>query len=179
MDNFNIKKFFKNQYLAEAEATDAEEKEFHTKLDTLVHNTFGKSPEEMEESKVAEYHSYLMKIGGKELAGTEEEHLTDVKNLGGDFDKYLQNEIDYFDISDDEEMVTAIERFRKGDMKENDDVQVDVNAKSRVQSKGGAEKKQARKGYGDKPNKSGRGKEVKRKMNKRNRKDAKQALKDA
>ena len=32
------------------EATDAEEEEFHTKLDTLVHNTFGKSPEEMEES---------------------------------------------------------------------------------------------------------------------------------
>jgi hypothetical protein len=36
------------------EATDAEEKEFHTKLDTLVHNTFGKSPEEMEESVGAE-----------------------------------------------------------------------------------------------------------------------------
>ena len=32
------------------EATDAEEEEFHTKLDTLVHNTFGKSPDEMEES---------------------------------------------------------------------------------------------------------------------------------
>jgi hypothetical protein len=28
------------------EATDSEEKEFHTKLDKLVHNTFGKSPEE-------------------------------------------------------------------------------------------------------------------------------------
>lgn len=39
------------------EATDAEEQEFHAKLDTLVHNTFGKRPEEeeIEEARRGEF----------------------------------------------------------------------------------------------------------------------------
>lgn len=159
MDNFNIKKFFKRQYLAEAEAIDEVNKNV--------------------EDKVAEYHTYLMKVGGKELAGTPDQHLQGIKNLNGDFDKYLQNEINYWESIGREDLQDAVEKFVRGDMNENDDVQAKVNDASKVKSKGGAEKKQARKGYGDKPNKSGRGKEMKRKMNKRNRKDAKQALKDA
>ena len=36
------------------EATDAEEKEFHSKLDKLVHKTFGKSPDEEKEDELKE-----------------------------------------------------------------------------------------------------------------------------
>ena len=67
----------------------------------------------LKEDIVDQYHSYLMKIGGKEIAGTPDQHRQGVKNLDGDFNKYLQNEIDYFDLFGNEEMVTAIEKFIK------------------------------------------------------------------
>lgn len=137
MDNFNIKKFFKSQYLNENTS--------------LTENDFNLS-----------------------LTQGELETLKEALNCLADFHN--------MNHEDNEEMAmnyrSILSKIGMG-VRENDDVQAKVNATSKVQSKGGAERDQAEKGYGDKPNKSGKGKALKRRMNKRNRKDAKQALKDA
>lgn len=161
MDNFNIKKFFKRQYLAEAEAIDEVNKNV--------------------EDKVAEYHTYLMKVGGKELAGTPDQHLQGIENLNGDFDKYLQNEINYWESIGREDLQDAVEKFVRGDMNENDDVQVDLNTiGADRKAKGGDEEDYFRKSHrqarGTKVKSSGEGKGPKRSFNKRNRKDAKNVL---
>lgn len=121
-------------------------------------------------------------INEKMDSGTDVDTMTDVgtyvvDTLNDFLDpgKTITFEVEY----NDDMSISVMHGIDAQRIRENDDVQAKVNDASKVKSKGGAEKKQARKGYGDKPNKSGRGKEMKRRMNKRNRKDAKQALKDA
>ena len=65
----------------------------------------------LKEDIVDQYHSYLMKIGGKDLAGTPDQHRQGIKNLGGDFNKYLENEVAYFESVGNDDVKVAIEKF--------------------------------------------------------------------
>ncbi|MFN9897538.1 MAG: hypothetical protein ACK55Z_01820, partial [bacterium] len=49
-----------------SEATDAQETEFHTQLDKLVHKTFGKRPEEMDE-KFDKTHLGILQYAFKDI----------------------------------------------------------------------------------------------------------------
>jgi len=140
MDNFNLKKFLRNQYLSEGKDINEAENGINLSLTQGELNTLKEALD-----CLADFHN---------MAHEENEEMA----------------MNYRSL---------LAKLDGSGINENDDVQAKVNAKSKVQSKGGDEKNQARKGYGDKPNKSGEGKAVKRRMNKRNRKDAKQALKDA
>ena len=51
----------------ENEATDAQETEFHTQLDKLVHKTFGKSPEEKMNEKFDRTHLGILKYAYKDI----------------------------------------------------------------------------------------------------------------
>ena len=188
MDNFNLKKFLRDQYLAEAEAID-EKKGKKIKYDSVmaVANFIQDITLEMDTLDVLDTiknmaandedfgYKSLKNVDGDTIVALSKSFLNYLNQKGAEAGRVGDNYVDeWLDI-----VTKGKNKITKGDIEENDDVQAKVNAASKVKSKGGAEKKQARKRYGDKPNKSGKGKEAKRSMNKRNRKDAKQALKDA
>jgi hypothetical protein len=203
MDNFNLKKFLRDQYLAESKSTPLTERmdsgtdvDTMTDVGTYVVDTLNDflDPGRMITFEV----EYNDDMSISVMHGIDAQRIReDINEAGNSINLSLtQGELntlkealdclaDFHNMTheDNEEMAmnyrSILAKLDGLGINENDDVQAKVNDASKVKSKGGAEKKQARKGYGDKPNKSGRGKEMKRKMNKRNRKDAKQALKDA
>ena len=107
------------------EATDAEEKEFHTKLDTLVHNTFGKSPEEMEESVGAELD--LIKQSSK-----------DVK----DFLKNVFKDSDFRAMKSDKDFIKYLKSIYEGinEMGINDPIMIKLRAAQMKRNKDAAKK---------------------------------------
>ena len=95
------------------EATDAEEKEFHTKLDTLVHNTFGKSPEEMEES----------------VASAIDQIRQDSKDIR-DFLKKVFSDSDFRAMKNDKDFVQYLKSIYEGvSVNEGDGLWANIRAK--------------------------------------------------
>ena len=95
------------------EATDAEEEEFHTKLDTLVHNTFGKSPEEMEES----------------VASAIDQIRQDSKDIR-DFLKKVFSDSDFRAMKNDKDFVQYLKSIYEGvSVNEGDGLWANIRAK--------------------------------------------------
>ena len=107
------------------EATDAEETEFHTKLDTLVHNTFGKSPEEMEESVGAELD--LIKQSSKDVR---------------DFIKKVFSNSDFRDMKSDKDFLKYLKSIYEGinEMGINDPIMIKLRAAQMKRNKDAAKK---------------------------------------
>jgi hypothetical protein len=109
------------------EATDAEEAEFHSELDKLVHKTFGKSPEEkeMEESVGAELD--LIKQSSK-----------DVK----DFLKNVFKDSDFRAMKSDKDFIKYLKSIYEGinEMDLNDPIMIKLRAAQMKKNKDAAKK---------------------------------------